>query len=532
MKDDATRQVPCCALYSQTISRILVLVIFQRKIIGLISGFVSFVLSLAVQIQASVTKTQASVSKTVSTIEEKFRIEDFNTLKKDFLTDLEANDFDDDGIDDTRSDDEGLKQMQKIKANIQKKTAEMEKIKYRTLALQGTSLREAIASEIDSKEYEDNLGIVHKIQRDLQLMSEAMLSDSENNRKIFPRGSPRIVLFVDDLDRCEQQDVASVIEALQLMVKTKLFVAVLAIDPRYVCLSLEKYYSGILTAQTAPTGMDFLEKIIQIPFRLPGVRYDQVESFVKSQIDIVHESNDSSALEISDATTEKQPLLFQEHIIPNPNPSSSSSSGGEDGSAETQSDSPEAQANSPESTEDNRLPTTKVLFTEEEAEMMVELFQLIRVDPRCMRRIINVFKVLMVVWEKEGTEADLNFKRDCLFLMLLASHESTRSVTQRIFDWMELGSLTFHHVEGKGNLAKVFKEELKVCTNSHREGRVGTLLEKVDENLKEYTFMNVEDWETISSKFSLARSFSFFRIQNQQETFSATDDDQKVAVNE
>ena len=61
---------------------------------------------------------------------------------------------------------------------------------------------------------------------------------------------------------------------------------------------------------------------------------------------------------------------------------------------------------------------------------MVEFFKLLPVGPRSIRRIVNVFKVLKVVWEQDGNpEIDPNLKRTNLFLMLLSSNESTREVT-------------------------------------------------------------------------------------------------------
>ena len=168
--------------------------------------------------------------------------------------------------------------------DLKKLRNEEEEINNRTLVREGCSLRKTIASKIDASDYESNLGIVHKVQQDLKLLSDGMLN--HQGKEIFPRGVPRIVLFVDDLDRCEHSVVVEVVEALQLLVKTKLFVAVLAIDPRYVTLSLEKHYKGILNPSSPPTGMDFLEKIIQIPFRLPGVQHDCVDEFLDNEIDV------------------------------------------------------------------------------------------------------------------------------------------------------------------------------------------------------------------------------------------------------
>jgi predicted KAP-like P-loop ATPase len=83
-------------------------------------------------------------------------------------------------------------------------------------------------------------------------------------------GPARIVLFIDDLDRCPPDRVVEVLEAVQLLVKTPLFIAVVAIDERYVTRALEKYYAGVLFHQGRPSGTDYLEKIIRN--RSGGVR--------------------------------------------------------------------------------------------------------------------------------------------------------------------------------------------------------------------------------------------------------------------
>uniref|UniRef100_A0A6S8UCV2 KAP NTPase domain-containing protein n=1 Tax=Chaetoceros debilis TaxID=122233 RepID=A0A6S8UCV2_9STRA len=92
-------------------------------------------------------------------------------------------------------------------------------------------------------------------------------------RDMFPRGKPRIFIFIDDLDRTDPDKILDVLEAMQLLASTPLFVIVAAIDSRYVCLSLEhkERYNKILRSNQSPTGMDFLEKIFQASYRLPTI---------------------------------------------------------------------------------------------------------------------------------------------------------------------------------------------------------------------------------------------------------------------
>ena len=60
---------------------------------------------------------------------------------------------------------------------------------------------------------------------------------------------------------------------------------VVAVDTRYVTLSLENHYKGILEADRNPSGLDYLEKIIQLPYRLPPVdKQAAMHKFIGAQL--------------------------------------------------------------------------------------------------------------------------------------------------------------------------------------------------------------------------------------------------------
>jgi WD40 repeat protein len=121
-------------------------------------------------------------------------------------------------------------------------------------------------------------------------------SAEEPGRSKLPR-IDRIALYIDDLDRCPPKRVVEVLEAVHLILALKLFVVVLAVDPRWLLQSLDLYYSELLAGEvkrpaapgptstasddTVPeavvaedeetwlsTPLNYLEKIIQIPFAL------------------------------------------------------------------------------------------------------------------------------------------------------------------------------------------------------------------------------------------------------------------------
>ena len=116
----------------------------------------------------------------------------------------------------------------------------------------GIRIRRFLDERIGSGEYRNRLGVPAIVRRDLRRLTSYILEqngklrDSEQKRKLPPYEVNRIVLYVDDLDRCPPPEVVKVLEAAQLLVKTRLFVVVLAMDVRYVTRALEDAYEGIL----------------------------------------------------------------------------------------------------------------------------------------------------------------------------------------------------------------------------------------------------------------------------------------------
>jgi methyl-accepting chemotaxis protein len=82
----------------------------------------------------------------------------------------------------------------------------------------------------------------------------------------------RIILYIDDLDRCPPQKVVDVLQAVHLLLTFPLFVVVVAVDARWVSRSLETHYINLIrkdaSAEATPgaTARDYLEKIFQVPY--------------------------------------------------------------------------------------------------------------------------------------------------------------------------------------------------------------------------------------------------------------------------
>jgi hypothetical protein len=120
-------------------------------------------------------------------------------------------------------------------------------------------------SRYESGEYRGHLGIVSVLRRDLETFAAILDKERETEG-----GLERVVLYVDDLDRCPPPVVIKVLEAVHLLVALPVFVVVVAVDPRWLHQAIRLHYATMLPDHVV-TPAHYLEKIFQIPFRLPDM---------------------------------------------------------------------------------------------------------------------------------------------------------------------------------------------------------------------------------------------------------------------
>jgi hypothetical protein len=126
-----------------------------------------------------------------------------------------------------------------------------------------------IADRHDSADYRKHLGLVSLVRQDFEALSERIREHGmAGGRKV-----ERIVLYIDDLDRCPASQVVSVLQAVHLLLAYPLFVVVVGVDSRWLTNSLSMHYKELGTAFTeapeaAASPQHYLEKIFQIPYSL------------------------------------------------------------------------------------------------------------------------------------------------------------------------------------------------------------------------------------------------------------------------
>jgi kumamolisin len=151
----------------------------------------------------------------------------------------------------------------------------------RVQQLEFPTLDSFVQERAASSDYRKHLGLVALIQRDFQALSDLLTVRSAGR---VPKGQlpqvDRIVLYIDDLDRCPPDKVVQVLQAVHLLLAFPLFVVVVGVDSRWLVRSLEHEYDAILSPdkptedrpghadELASTPHNYLEKIFQLPFWL------------------------------------------------------------------------------------------------------------------------------------------------------------------------------------------------------------------------------------------------------------------------
>jgi len=135
-------------------------------------------------------------------------------------------------------------------------------------------------------EYRDQLSLVARTRDRFEEIDKAVtaarIRRAEHPEQALPEGDPgfeRVVVMIDDLDRCAPEKVVTVLEAVHLLFDFEMFVVVIAVDTRWLDQSLRIRYRQLL-GEAGAVPSDYLEKIIQIPLHLTPLNEDMVRRMI------------------------------------------------------------------------------------------------------------------------------------------------------------------------------------------------------------------------------------------------------------
>lgn len=89
----------------------------------------------------------------------------------------------------------------------------------------------------------------------------------------------KLVVFIDDLDRCTPDTVISTLEAIKLFLFVPRSTFVICADERLIKYAVSKRFPEI-QGTNAEVGRDYLEKLIQYPIRIPAMDNLEMETYI------------------------------------------------------------------------------------------------------------------------------------------------------------------------------------------------------------------------------------------------------------
>jgi hypothetical protein len=249
-------------------------------------------------------------------------------------------------------------------------------------------------------DYGRQIGYMEDIKHDLETL-EARLHEG-GNADAPPVG--RILVLIDDLDRCEPEKAVEVLQAVNLLLNFSSFIVGLGIDARIVTGAIEKHYEGLL-GKAGASGYEYLEKIVQIPFRIPEPSEDEVKAFIGKQLAVDlsadgEEKSDGEGYEAATIIEPARPIGSAEEALDGP-PTADVTTEAEERYVPHDAQPAPAEAPAEE-------PEAGVPFTRAELNAFEQLVPFLRPNPRHLKRLVNVYRLVRALARSKNEEVILS----------------------------------------------------------------------------------------------------------------------------
>nr|QNO50049.1 hypothetical protein LAFMFFPE_00001 [Methanosarcinales archaeon ANME-2c ERB4] len=118
--------------------------------------------------------------------------------------------------------------------------------------------------------FENSIGIKSTLRDDFEAAIDECLEDMG-----------RLVVFIDDLDRCLPEKTIEILEVIKLFLDVPKCIFVIGVEKEAIERGIEVRYKS--KEQKIPiSGQDYIEKIIQVPFTLPPIKEEDMADFIEN----------------------------------------------------------------------------------------------------------------------------------------------------------------------------------------------------------------------------------------------------------
>lgn len=235
--------------------------------------------------------------------------------------------------------------------------------------------------------YKDKVGFLTRFEEDFARIIHLVTNNGFGWKK------SKLIIFVDDLDRCEPPKAADIVEAINLFLDADGCVFVIGMDSDSVAKSIEVKYKDLFdrikaeNAGVVSLGRAFLDKIVQIPFTVPRATPSQILNMVEDTL------GGKISKGITIAKAKEKPLVG----VPE----------NDQGVAKRDDQSPaqHESAPQPETTTDEK-PDAKLdpaSFARKEVRQAIHLgTELLSENPRQVKTFVNLFRLSIYIANARG----------------------------------------------------------------------------------------------------------------------------------
>lgn len=125
-----------------------------------------------------------------------------------------------------------------------------------------------IANFVRLPSYSEELGFQHAVIDDLKFLQRALLAH---------RPHARVVVFIDDLDRCSEERIMEILQAIILVLAPSNFFVFLGIDTEMLYRAISQHYTTNSKPPDPSFPRQYLRKILQLSFHLPAIEQPERE---------------------------------------------------------------------------------------------------------------------------------------------------------------------------------------------------------------------------------------------------------------
>jgi len=280
------------------------------------------------------------------------------------------------------------KRLQSVVGEQEKLSEEVKKVQDELAAVTPSRvLNDFVAERVGSGDYRRHLGIPALIQQDFKQLSrlvarqnQSILQTGTGDEQTAPECFNRIILYIDDLDRCRDSRVIEVLQAVHLLLAFDLFVVVVAVDSRWLSHALTKHFEALSSAVfngNEATPDDYLEKIFQIPFWVQPLS-DKAKRNIVDGLLRSHLAGGDGAPSTEDSGDKPTLGDLQRRVLSTLDP-----------------------ANAPPN-----LSAAALAITRDELGFLDELAPLLGLTPRSVKRFVNLYQLIRIIYRLDSAETD------------------------------------------------------------------------------------------------------------------------------